>query len=155
MKTEFRQIIADVETKYDKLTKSNAFPCGAVPMRWREKPGIYVLHEGERPLYVGRTNDIRTRLQNHTRRSHNQATLAFLLARHETDKLRATYQTKGSREDLLKNDPDFAVAFDKARARIKRMDVKAIEEADPLRQAVLEIYAAFVSGAKFNDFDNH
>ena len=35
------------------------------------------------------------------------------------------------------------------------MDVKAIEEGDPVKQALLEIYTAFVSGAKYNDFQNH
>jgi hypothetical protein len=107
------------------------------------------------PMYVGRTDDIRKRLANHRHRSHNTATFAFLLARHETGIREASYQSSGSRADLLKNNATFCAAFDRARERIAAMDVKAIEEGDPVRQALLEIYAAFVSGAKYNDFQNH
>ena len=33
--------------------------------------------------------------------------------------------------------------------------VRLLREVDPLRQALLEIYAAVVAGAKHNDFDTH
>jgi hypothetical protein len=35
------------------------------------------------------------------------------------------------------------------------MDVRYVEEIDPLKQALLEIYAAVSCGAKHNDFDTH
>jgi hypothetical protein len=80
--------------------------------------------------------------------------LAFLLARRKTGKLKASYQKEGSRSDLL-NDPIFRSAFDEARVRIKGMSVQFIEEGDPIKQALLEIYAAFQLKAEYNDFDNH
>ena len=46
-------------------------------------------------------------------------------------------------------------AFDDARERIKKMDVQFIEEVDPVSQALLEIYSAYISKAKYNDFDTH
>jgi hypothetical protein len=52
-------------------------------------------------------------------------------------------------------DPDFRSAFDKARERIRGMDVQFIEETDPTRQALLEICAALRAEATYNDFDNH
>ena len=35
------------------------------------------------------------------------------------------------------------------------MDIRYVEEADPVRQALLEIYVALASGAEQNSFDNH
>jgi hypothetical protein len=53
------------------------------------------------------------------------------------------------------NDPKFRAAFDEARARIKKMDVQFVEEPDPIKQTILEVFAAFESKAKFNDFNTH
>lgn len=155
MKELFREIMTEVERKYDALMTAAAFKCSTVPKSLAGKPGVYLFSEGGVPLYVGRTDDLRKRLANHRHRSHNTATFAFLLARHETGIREASYQPSGSRADLLKNDPAFGAAFDKARERIADMDVKVVEEDDPVRQALLEVYAAFVSGAKYNDFQNH
>ncbi|MCX6096592.1 MAG: GIY-YIG nuclease family protein [Candidatus Bipolaricaulota bacterium] len=115
--------------------------------------GIYLFSEDGQTLYVGRTNRLRRRLQDHARNSQNQATFAFLLAREETSK-KAAYRTRSSRRDLMK-DPDFRSAFDKARERIRGMDVQFVEETDPTRQALLEICAALRAEATYNDFDNH
>jgi hypothetical protein len=115
--------------------------------------GIYLFSEDGQTLYVGRTNRLRRRLQDHARNSQSQAPFAFLLAREETSK-KAAYQTRGSRRDLMK-DPDFRSAFDKARERIRGMAVQFIEETDPTRQALLEICAALRAEATYNDFDNH
>ena len=38
---------------------------------------------------------------------------------------------------------------------IRKMDVQFVEEPDPIRQTILEVFAAFQTKAKFNDFDNH
>ncbi len=118
------------------------------------KAGVYLFSEAGRPLYVGRAKTLRKRLQNHTHNSHNQATFAFLLARHETGNLKASYQPRGSRKDLL-TDPEFRAAFDAARERVRHMDVQFVEEADPIRQAILEVYAALETRAEYNDFDTH
>jgi uncharacterized protein (UPF0297 family) len=155
MKERFREMVAEVEQRYDTLVNALPFKCTKAPISLAGKPGIYLFSESGKPLYIGRTNDLRKRLANHRHRSHNTATFAFLLARHETGKRDASYQASGSRADLLKNDPTFSAAFDRARERIAEMDVRVVEESDPVRQALLEIYAAFVTGAKSNDFENH
>ena len=116
--------------------------------------GINLSLEDGRVLYAGRTNHLRQRLQYHTRSNYNQATFAFLLAREETGRMKATYRKVGSRRYLL-NDPAFRVAFDKARERIRKMDVQFIKENDATRQALLEICVALWSDAKYNNFDNH
>ena len=33
--------------------------------------------------------------------------------------------------------------------------IRFVEETDPVRQALLEIYVAAVLGTPYNDFDNH
>jgi len=150
---EFAQAVSDVEEKCSKLLASPKYLMDTLP---KEIPlaGVYLLSERGQALYVGRTNKLRNRLQYHTRNNHNQATFAFLLAREQTGKRKATYQKSGSREDLL-TQPDFRSAFDGARQRIQKMDVQFVEEPDPIRQALLEICTALKVEARYNDFDNH
>ena len=118
--------------------------------------GIYLLSEKRRHLYVGRSNRIPRRLGNHCRESatHNMAALAFRLAREATGHTRATYRPQGSRTELMR-DPAFAVAFDAAKARIRTMQVRFVEEVDPTRQCVLEVYVAVALQTPYNDFDTH
>lgn len=107
-------------------------------------------------MYVGRTNNVRQRIQQHCRpgSGHNAATFAFRLAREERQILKATYTAEGSRENLLR-DPHFSNAFVAAKSRVRAMDVRVVEESNPLRQALLEMYVAIVLDAPYNDFDNH
>ena len=50
--------------------------------------GIYVFFEDGRPLYVGRSERMKKRVKQHSRRSsgHNSATFAFLLAKESAEK---------------------------------------------------------------------
>ncbi len=83
------------------------------------------------------------------------ASFAFRLARTTTGNLKAAYtRGEGSRKALMK-DPVFVKAFDDARDRIRRMELRFVEEADPLRQGLLEIYVAVVLHTPYNDFDTH
>jgi hypothetical protein len=56
--------------------------------------GVYVFSEGDRHLYVGRSNDIRGRIGRHSRRgaTHRMAAFAFRLAREATGNLVASYK---------------------------------------------------------------
>jgi hypothetical protein len=118
--------------------------------------GIYLFSEGDRHLYVGRTNRIRQRLAGHCRPSSNHfsATFAFRIAREETGYLKATYSSTGSRGNLVK-DMTFGPAFVRAKARIADMDLRFVEEVDPVRQALLEVYVAVTLETPYNDFDTH
>jgi len=55
----------------------------------------------------------------------------------------------------LSKDPAFAQAFAAAKARIRQMDLRFVEENDPFRQALLEIYAAIALNTPHNDFETH
>ena len=107
-------------------------------------------------MYVGRTRNLQRRVGNHCGRGarENQAGFAFKLAREATGKPKATYTTDGSRAALMA-DPVFAAAFKDAKQRVRRMDLRYVEEADPLRQALLEMYVAVILKAPYNDFDTH
>jgi hypothetical protein len=150
---EFTQAVRDVEEKCAILLASRAHRMCELPEEM-PRQGVYIFSKSGRPLYVGRTNTLRKRLQSHTHNNHNQATFAFLLAREQTGNLRATYREKGSRSDLLKQ-PAFRAAFDDARKTIGQMDVQFVGESDPVRQTLLEVCAAIRVKAKYNDFDNH
>jgi predicted GIY-YIG superfamily endonuclease len=63
--------------------------------------GVYLLSEGERYLYVGRSDSMPKRLRNHSRGTHRQAAFAFKLAREATGFTNPTYQQAGSRDDLM------------------------------------------------------
>src|SRR5690606_20085333 len=103
-----------------------------------------------------RTNSIRKRLQQHCRpgSKHNSAPFAFRLAREARGVLKATYKTEGSRANLVQ-DPAFAEAFISSKARLSAMQIRVVEESNPLRQALLEMYVAVSLDAPYNDFDNH
>jgi len=119
--------------------------------------GVYMLSEGKFHLYVGRSNRIRGRIGNHSRptATDRQAAFAFRLAREITGNVPATYKKgPGSRAALMK-DPAFVDAFTSAKGRIRKMDLRFVEEVDPVRQALLEIYVAVVLETPHNDFDNH
>jgi hypothetical protein len=45
--------------------------------------------------------------------------------------------------------------FKAAKVRIRAMQVRFVEESDPIRQMLLEVYVAVVHGTPYNDFDNH
>ena len=55
----------------------------------------------------------------------------------------------------LERDPKFLRAFERAKERVRRMEVRFVEEADPLKQALLEIYVAVALHTRDNNFDTH
>ena len=118
--------------------------------------GIYLFSDNGEHLYVGRSRNIRGRIARHTRQSatYRMAAFAFHLAREATGTLFATYTMKGSRKDLM-NNPEFCSAFGEAKERIRKMDLRYVEETDPIRQAILEIYVTVSLNTPYNDFDTH
>lgn len=155
MNETFRSLIDLLEPSYQRLMKMDPVTVATLP---KEMPsaGVYLFSEGDNHLYVGRTNTIRKRLQNHCRPSsgHNSATLAFRLARQFTGQTNATYAEQGSRFDLQSHS-EFGSIFIAQKRRVRSMSVRYVSEPDPLRQALLEIYASVSLGTPYNDFDNH
>jgi predicted GIY-YIG superfamily endonuclease len=107
----------------------------ALPTKLPEKC-VYLLSECENHLYIGRTRRLRQRLRQHSvpGAQHNQAVFAFKLAREMTGRLMAAYSTVGSRAALVA-EIEFGEAFKQAKARVRNMDLRFVEEVDPTRQA--------------------
>lgn len=153
---EFQTHIDALQPKLHELLAMTAVKPTQLPKQM-PKAGVYLLSEAGAFLYVGRSNDIRGRIGRHSRpgATHRMAAFAFRLARHATGQLIPSYKKgKGSREALI-SDPSFIDAFNAAKARICAMDLRFVEEVDPVRQCLLEVYVAVVLKAKHNDFDTH
>ena len=118
--------------------------------------GVYLLSDSGIDLYVGRTRNLRRRIQQHIRTGSGGevAPFAFRLAREATGHVTASYQSKSSRADLM-NQSEFAAAFDDAKKRIHSMTVRTIVIEDDLTQCLFEIYAATVLATRHNTFRTH
>lgn len=151
----FLQAVESLEPTFQKLISSKPVKFDQLPSLMPER-GIYLFSDEDSHLYVGRTNRLRNRLRAHcsTISTHNTAAFAFRIARHKTGRLRASYRKEGSRASLMQ-DEDFAAEFRAAKQRISEMNIRYVEETDPIRQTLLEVYVAVVLQTPFNDFDNH
>ena len=156
MDETFRAYVESLRPKLERLLAMPPVKPTCLPSQM-PKAGVYVFSEAGRHLYVGRSNDIRGRIGRHSRpgATHRMAAFAFRLAREATGNLRASYKKgEGSRAGLMEN-LTFVDAFTSAKARICRMDLRYVEETDPVRQTLLEVYVAVVLEARYNDFYNH
>jgi hypothetical protein len=122
----------------------------------RPKAGVYVFSSGHKHLYVGRTNRLRARIQEHCRQSssHDSAPFAFKLARRRSGFEKPSYTKQGSRKWLAGHD-EFSRAFLDCKNEIRSFDVRWVEEDRPMQQFLLELYVALALKADHNDFDNH
>jgi len=156
MDAKFLSHIEALKPQLERLIRMPPVTPVTLPTKMHRK-GVYLLSERDKHLYVGRSNDIKERIGRHSRpgATHRMAAFAFRLAREATGNVKATYKKgKGSRAALME-DPRFVEAFDYAKARIRKMSVRFVEETDPVRQALLEIYVAVVLETPYNNFDNH
>lgn len=152
MNSVFRQHVEQLHGKFEALMQMEPVTLAGLP-KTVPSSGIYLFSEGPSHLYVGRSKRLRQRLRYHSS-SAKDAPFAFKLAREQTGNTKASYSTKGSREELLA-DRTFLAAFQAAKERIRRMQIRFVEEPNPNRQALLEIYATISLGAPYNDFDTH
>jgi predicted GIY-YIG superfamily endonuclease len=155
MDAGFREYVESLHAAFERLTTMKPVSATNLP-KLLPHECVYLFSENGRALYVGRTRKLRQRIRNHcgSASGHNQAVFAFRLVREQTGMVKASYSSETSREALLRN-TEFAALFGQAKTRISRMDLRYVEEPDPLRQALLEIYASFVLKTPYNDFDTH
>jgi predicted GIY-YIG superfamily endonuclease len=155
MNSKFATFVESLEPAFQTLIKMTPVCVERLPQSTPMR-GIYLFSDGAKHLYVGRSDNIRRRVRLHCRpgSQHNQATFAFRMARRETGHTEAAYTATGSRRAMVK-DAVFGPAFLACKARIRSLDLRYVEESDPTRQALLEIYTATVLGTPFNDFENH
>jgi predicted GIY-YIG superfamily endonuclease len=148
----FDEIIAEMKVLFEILEVSGIFTRENV--RKLPQKGIYVFYEGQKPIYVGRSRNIPSRVLNHGRQSagHNSATFAFLLAKERARSLGLEIKLTRS---ALEKDPQFSQLYAEQKRRVAKMDIKAVEIKDPEVQAIFEIYASKELKTPYNDFDTH
>lgn len=124
---------------------------GRIP---RDTPGIYVFYHQGRPVYVGRTRDLRRRLGEHGRdsSSHYSASFAFLRARRAAET--EGHELDGfSRKELAGEHPVFRDLFVAEKRTVAAMTVRWVVIGDPVMQALLEVYTALELCTPFNSFE--
>ena len=100
MNETFKQYVESLRPSFECLMAMRPTKACSLPSVMPEF-GVY-LFEGADHLYVGRSNRLRSRLQEHCRggSTHNSAPFAFLLARTTSGQINATYQSSGSHAEL-------------------------------------------------------
>ncbi len=126
--------------------------------------GIYVLYDKEeKPIYLGRTKNIRQRIQLHIRDSSKEesATFAFNLTKKHFEESKNkdilyNAKRKRTRKDLI-NDKEFLSVFNKKKELVKSMKLKYILVENDVIQTIFEPYLAVKLGTynKYNSFETH
>jgi len=156
MHPRFLDAISTLEQKLADLLECDPKAFGQLPTTMTAA-GVYLFTESGRHLYVGRSNRLRSGYFLHCRPGsrQNQASFAYRLAREKLGVGRASYiRGSGSRTGLAATDP-FAIAFADAKARIRAMEYRHVEEPNQIRQALLESYCAIALETPYNDFGTH
>ena len=149
---DFTYAILTIEPAFRQLSDMDAFRLDQYPSPVPTGvAGVYSLSEADRPLYVGRTRNLRSRLSAHRSSSVRRATLAVKMARLRSDR-HATYKRNRSAVYLYEHDHRFRDEFEEARERISALQVRYVREHDDVRQALLEIYAAIRLDTSYNSF---
>lgn len=156
MDPKFASAVESLHPLFERLTKMVPVKAGNMPSGMPSS-GVYLFSEGQKHLYVGRTNRLRHRYGEHCRpsSSHFQAPFAFLLARKATRNVKAAYASGPKSRKGLSTDPLFLSFFTRAKERIRRMHFRFVEEPDQMRQTLLELYCAIALGTPYNDFRTH
>jgi hypothetical protein len=153
LNADFLKLSRDFLALLDKL-RNNVCPKGK--SKGIPKQGVYAFYERGHPLYVGRSNTLRTRARQHTGWSGSRynATFAFKVAKRK-------YRKAGNRVDgvtraRLEQRGKFKPFFSDAKFRVSRMDLHAVSIPNQRKQAFFELYAQVVLKTKrYNSFGTY
>ena len=111
--------------------------------------GCYTMLDSGKPIYVGISRKVLTRLRQHvTGKTHFDASLAYLIAQKRCP-------TNGKRSEVM-NNPTFRSAFEGAQHHLRQLHVAFVEIENPLELYLFEPYAAIEFGThKWNTFRTH
>lgn len=152
MNQQFAQAVERVLSMYDDLNSAPLLPMRGGPSH-STSGGIYVLYDNGEPLHVGRTRNLRKRLQGHCSHSHYHASFAFKRAREVTGR-KANYKPGNSRL-VLSQDTEFRPIFLRQVEVIRGMFYRFLEVGNPIEQYLLELYAAMELCTSMDEFDTH
>jgi hypothetical protein len=88
MDARFRELIDSLEPQFRRLVAMTPMKYGSLPRQIPTR-GIYLFSDGQRHLYVGRTNRLRQRLQNHCRPSGTHLGIAVVWGDESIEQRRA------------------------------------------------------------------
>ena len=152
MNKEYQEIISRFPDYMKKLTKDSP----VLPNKLDNIPkrGIYVFYENGKPIYVGRSKNLKQRFRQHRQQSsgHNSATFAFMVAKLDAEKVGV--DIKRTRVEL-QNDSVFSPIFSKTKRRISEMQVQVLQMDDPIEQTLFEVYAALELKTEYNNWETH
>lgn len=147
-KPEMDSLFKELYEKFEKsvLVKRNELPSYG---------GIYVFYEKGKPIYVGRANNIRKRIQWHTRESSGSesASFAFNLAKKDWAK---NGEITEKRKELMQIE-EFIEIFRQHKLNLTNVEFKCIPIENDILQTMFEPYLAFKLGTYpiNNTFENH
>jgi hypothetical protein len=122
-----------------------------------KEPGLYLFSDARsKPIYVGQTRNIASRLAQHTRlgSKENQASFAFNIAKREAAD--QSIDIADFDRKALSVRPDFKELFDNARAQVALMPVQFVVEPHADLRTVFEVYATYALGTQeYNTFETH
>ncbi|HUZ91483.1 MAG TPA: hypothetical protein VMU78_06245 [Methylocella sp.] len=147
----FAEHVGRIPDLFAKLNE--ATPLAFSPIGLPQEPAVYAFIEDQKILRIGRTGNLKRRIQSHMKQDHHSASFAFKLAREQFHP-KPTYKKEGSR-GALQQDTIFMQRFAEQIARLKRMHMKYILIDDPIDQYLLELYASMFYGLALDEFDNH
>ena len=136
---------------YDEFLKSKLIKRNNLPTH----RGVYAFYENGKAIYVGRANNIRKRIQWHTRESSGSesASFAFNLAKID-------YASKGdiakTRKELMQIE-EFIEIFKSHKLNLSNLEFRCIEIENDILQTMFEPYLAFKleTYPVNNTFENH
>ena len=155
MNERFKKVVATMPLCLKSLLEQPPITIDDIGITDVPQKGVYVLFEGDKPIYVGRSNRLKKRLKEHSQRSsdHYSATLAFGITKQEY----FNSQKEGRRQtnaQLMQNSI-FREKFEAAKGRIAKTRIRFIAIEDQVEQAMFEIYAALELDTELNDFSTH
>jgi hypothetical protein len=148
-----KQLCAAIELSHKaaEFAKSGVGPAGIAKElgHARDFSGCYVLLEKRKPIYVGISRSVLSRIRQHvTGKSHFDASLVYAVAQRQCP-------TMGKRGEVM-SDPIFRAEFEKAQQYLRGLSVAFIEIKNPLELYVFEAYAAMaLDTGEWNTFRTH
>ena len=153
MNERFKELTDGMPSRLQSLLEQPLIAIDDIGITQVPQKGVYIFFEGEgnKPIYVGRSNRLKERLREHSQsRQHYSATLAIKIAKRNMPTLQ-NEERKPTVKQLMDNE-DFKKEFEYARDRIARMKIRCVKIEDQIEQAMFEIYAHLELGTEFNDF---
>jgi hypothetical protein len=144
----------DLESRLKALLDMPPISDGQLPSDMPNR-GVYLFTEFGNHLYVGRSKNLQSCYKSNSSPGawHRSASFAIRLACDWLGVNELTYQAGGPSQKNPVLDSNSGKAFTAAKARIRAMDYRFIEETDARRALLLEVYCSVVLAVPYTYFE--